>query len=152
MKIVPTPDGQIRIDIESPADLEVLSAIAQDAYSASDGLADRLAGKMAADELTEDWNEFVLPDLSEQFNAQLARIGKALKSFDPASPKPLYIEREAAEDWYGGLNQARLALEHRYHFAEQKPEGMEPKKHSAWFRNEFYGMLQWQLMEFLMLH
>lgn len=150
MKAAPTLDGRIRIDIESPLDWMILHAIPHDARSAGVDLADRLGNQMGDEGGGEDWEDFVLPDLREGFSGQIRTIEEALEPLDSENPAPIFILKEEAETWYGGLNQARLALEERYHFHDEEPEEMTPGKRSAFFRSHFYQTLQSLLLEFLM--
>lgn len=150
MRAAPTLDGRIRIDLESKMDWMIMLAIPHDARSAGVDLADRLSNELGDDPGFEDWNEFVVPDLRDGFGGQLELIEKALISIKPEEPEPIFIVREDAEQWYGGLNQARLALEERYRFQDEDPEEMTPGKRSAWFRSSFYQTLQGMLLEFLM--
>lgn len=151
MKAAPTLDGRIRIDIESKLDWMIMRAIPHDARTAGVDLADRLDDVIEDDASISDWEEFVLPELREGFSGQLEHIEMVLASLDEGSPHPIFIVKEEAETWYGGLNQARLALEDRYHFHGQDPEEMTPGRRTAWFRAQFYQTLQSLLLEFLML-
>lgn len=150
MKVGPTLQGGLRIDVESPLDWMVLRCISYDARGSLD-LADRVSGLMASDEGIEDWREYVLPDLRDGFNAQLETIeGAVALAGDGEGPAEIHIAREDAELWYGGLNQARLALEERYGFSLEDPEGMTPGKRSAWFRSQFYLQVQSVLLDYVM--
>ena len=151
MKVGPTLQGGLRIDVESPLDWMVLRCISYDARGGGIDLADRVAGAMADDEGLEDWRDYVLPDLRDGFNAQLDTIEGALAlAGDGEAPTEIHISREAADLWYGGLNQARLALEERYGFSHEDPEGMTPGKRSAWFRSQFYLHVQSVLLDHVM--
>ena len=147
MKAAPTLDGRIRIDIEDALDLAVLRAIVADAHSREDDLASRVSAGTDPD-LAEDWDDYVLPELRSSFNSQLETIVDALGELAPGDT--LFIERDHAEAWFGGLNQARLALEDRYGLAAR--EGVEPdaETKSAGIRSHFYQMLQGMLFHFLM--
>lgn len=151
MKAAPTLDGRIRIDIESKLDWMIMQAIPHDARIAGVDLADRLGDALEDDASISDWEEFVLPELKEGFGGQLAHIEIVLASLDEEAPLPIFIVKEDAGTWYGGLNQARLALEDRYHFFGEDPEEMAPGRRTAWFRAQFYQTLQSLLLEFLML-
>ncbi len=150
MKVGPTLQGGLRIDVESPLDWMVLRCISYDARGSLD-LADRVSGNMDGDEGIEDWREYVLPDLRDGFNAQLETIeGAVAHAGDGEGPAEIHIAREDADLWYGGLNQARLALEERYGFSHEDPEGMTPGKRSAWFRSQFYLQVQSVLLDHVM--
>lgn len=150
MKAAPTLDGRIRIDIESEVDWMIMQAIPHDARSSGGGLAGRLGDVPDEGSMIADWEEFVLPELSEGFSNQLVSIERVLAGLDAEAPEPIFIVKEEAELWYGGLNQARIALEERYHFHGDDPQDMTPGRRTAWFRSQFYTSLQSLLLEFLM--
>jgi hypothetical protein len=151
MKVGPTLQGGLRIDVETPLDWMVLRCISYDARGGGIDLADRVASPMGKDEQFTDWQEFVLPDLRDGFNAQLDAIeGTLALAGDGEEPTEIHISREQADLWYGGLNQARLALEERYGFSTENPEGMTPGKRSAWFRSQFYLHVQSVLLDHVM--
>ena len=149
MKVAPTLDGRLRLDLESEVDRLVLDLIVSDARSGS-GLADRL-GASLEDEPghAEDWREFVRPELQSGFDHQLAVIETALGTID-TEPATLFIPKDDAEAWYGGLNQARLALEDHHQLSRIEPDELPPTLRSAWFRAQFYLQLQTLLLQFLM--
>lgn len=148
MKVAPTLKGGLRIDVETPLDWMVLRCISYDARSSGIDLADRVSGRMEGDQGLEDWREFVLPDLREGFNSQLEAIEAAIAhAGDGEDPGEVFITRDHAELWYGGLNQARLALEDRYSLSAAQPEKMSPGKRSAWFRSQFYLHVQSLLLD-----
>ena len=98
----------------------------------------------ADEELVDDWQEFVMPDLRQEFTRQLDCVANDLRQAQPEStPSPLHddslSEEEASdadattspaatyeliipfdhiESWYGALNQARLVMQARYEFPE----------------------------------
>ncbi len=147
MKVAPTLKGGLRIDVETPLDWMVLRCIPYDARGGGD-LAGRIAAPMAGDDAMEDWQEFVLPDLRDGFNAQLETIEAAIaRAGDGEEPGEVFITKEDSELWYGGLNQARLALEERYGLSAAEPEEMTRGKRSAWFRSQFYLHIQSLLLD-----
>jgi hypothetical protein len=151
MKVGPTLQGGLRIDVENALDWMVLRCIPYDARGGDANLADRLSAPMAADEGIEDWREFVMPELQDGFNSQLETIERALVgSGGDDQPGQLFIVKEDAELWYGGLNQARLALEERYGFSDEDPATMTPGQRSAWFRSQFYLHVQSVLLDHVM--
>lgn len=147
IKVAPTLDGRLRIDLGSPIDLLALQSIVPDARLAGRRLPERLS----PDGLTEDWEEFVLPELDQRFNAQLDCIDRAVAAFDPGKPGPIFIVPEQAEDWYGGLNQARLALEERHGFSQVAPEAIPAAQRPAWARALLYQGLQSAILDHLMM-
>lgn len=151
MKVAPTLKGGLRIDVESALDWMVLRCISYDARGGGLDLADRVSAPMAGDEGVEDWEEFVLPGLRDDFNSQLESIEAAIaQAGDGEEPGEIFISREDSELWYGGLNQARLALEERYGFSHGQPEEMTPGKRSAWFRSQFYLHVQSLLLDYVL--
>jgi hypothetical protein len=147
MKAAPTLDGRIRLDLEDAIDLAVLRAIIADAHGRGDDLAARLAA-CSEPELAEDWADFVLPDLRASFNSQLETIAAALSEVTPGDT--LFIARGDAEAWFGGLNQARLALEARFGLSRDGDVARTGPARSAAIRARFYQMLQGMLLHFLM--
>lgn len=151
MKVAPTLEGGLRVDVETPLDWMVLRCIPYDARSGGFDPAARVAAPMAKDDAAEDWQEFVVPDLRESFNSQLDTIARALVGADDDDkPGLIFIRKEEAELWYGGLNQARLALEERYRFEHREPAEMSPGERSAWFRSQFYLQVQGMLLDHVM--
>lgn len=147
MKAAPTLDGRIRLDLEDAIDLAVLRAIIADARGRDDDLAGRLAAGMDAG-VADDWADYVLPELRESFDGQLAAIATALSEVAPGGA--LFITRDDAEAWFGGLNQARLALEARFGLAAADEGSLKGEARSAGIRSHFYQMLQGLLLHFLM--
>lgn len=147
MKAAPTLDGRIRLDLEDALDLAVLRAIIADARGRDDELASQLAADTHPD-LAGDWADFVLPDLQDSFNSQLETIAGALSDVTPGDA--LFIGRDDAGAWFGGLNQARLALEARFGLSGREDRSLEGATRSASIRNHFYQMLQGMLLHFLM--
>ena len=151
MKVAPVLKGGLRIDVESPMDWMVLRCIPYDARCGGLDLADRVSAPMSGDEGIKDWRDYVLPDLRDDFNAQLAAIEAAVDAAgSDDEPAELFITREGAELWYGGLNQARLALEERYDLSNAVLAEMTPGKRSAWFRSQFYLHVQSLLLTHVM--
>ena len=151
MKVAPVLKGGLRIDVESSMDWMVLRCIPYDARGGGLDLADRVSAPMSGDEGIEDWRDYVLPDLRDDFNAQLAAIEAAVDAAGrDDEPAELFISKEDAELWYGGLNQARLALEERYDLSNAILAEMTPGKRSAWFRSQFYLHVQSLLLTHVM--
>lgn len=147
MRAAPTLDGRIRLDLQDALDLAILRSIIADARGREGDLAGHLAAGTET-ELAGDWADYVLPDLREAFETQLATIAGALAEVTPGDT--LFIGRDDAEAWFGGLNQARLALEDRYRLAQSEGGEREGEAHAAGVRSHFYMMLQGLLLHFLM--
>lgn len=152
MTAAPTLDGRLRIDAEDEDDWAVLGSIATDADG--DPLADRL-GRLIRGEAAEDWREYVVPDLADEFEGRVAFVRKEVAdalALAGGGPGKLWISRERAFDWYGAINQARLALEERYRFGA---EGKAPLNQggdavAAYIRSRFYCAIQSMMLDFLM--
>lgn len=157
MKVMPTMEGGLRLEIESPTDWVMLKQIPQDATEKLDTSLPELLGDLMDDD--SEWDDLVLPDLQLIFSAQLAQVASAVteaeaNSIDSSDGEEgeLFIPRQDAEEWYGALNQARLALEERYRFGPT--EGIEdlaqfpPAKRTAFIRSQFYCTLQSILLDY----
>lgn len=156
MRVMPTLEGGLRIDVETATDWLVLEQIAPDALQ--DGTAklpERLGALMDEE---SDWDELVMPDLRNFFSGQVRKVADAIheaqREAATGSETPqgeLFIERADGALWYGALNQARLALETRYKFGpSQAVAGLDtfpPAKRSAFIRSQFYCALQSVLLE-----
>jgi hypothetical protein len=148
MKIAQTMEGGIRIDPETTADWHILRAIMLDANGHDIDLASRLGGLVTDEAIAEDWQDIVVPDLREAFADDLHYIYAAIETaaaFRNDGEAPLWITREDSFIWYSCLNQARLALEEKYHFGsdpESDSENLIPIRHEALLRNYFYSALQ----------
>jgi hypothetical protein len=158
MKAMPTLEGGLRIDTENAADWEVLRAIVSDASSNIGGidLSSRLGGLISEEAGAQDWEEFVVPDLREAFQDEVAQVGASIESAvfqAEEGPGPIWITREDVSAWYSALNQARLAIEERYSFGAGdsiSPEGLTPARRAAFIRSRFYCAIQGLLLEHVM--
>lgn len=151
MKARPIPNGAIRIELEDADDWKLLSRLLLDAHDPDYDLAADVAGRMPEGEVAEDWQDFVLPDLKDEFDAGLRRVRERVERGHEGCGGQagfLVIPRDAAQDWYGVLNRARLALEARFRFAGQKagPQ-MPPEMHAARLRDRLYCALQSLLLD-----
>ncbi|MCP5534632.1 MAG: hypothetical protein H7A51_00170 [Akkermansiaceae bacterium] len=151
MKVLPTLEGGLCIIPESESDWMELEIICSDAVRPAH-LAESLADLMDAD---SDWEEYVVPDLEENFNSQCRYVGAAITHARDHNERAVFITRPQAEKWYGAINQARLSLEARYKLAAI--DGIEgpgpeaaPELRSAYFRDRFYLFLQSMLLEYVM--
>lgn len=146
MKLELMLNGGLRIEPESEIEWEVLRCIGYDA--ATQDLVGRLAEGI--DDPAGDWREFVVPELELTFSGQLARVRQRIEEAVDGEGQ-LDIDADDAGLWYGALNQARLAIEARYHFSlgELLPND-PPERRSAFFRSQFYLDLQQLLLERVM--
>lgn len=154
MRVMPTLEGGLRIDVETATDWLVLEQIASDAL---EGGAEKLPARLGAlmDEAS-DWDEVVIPELQQFFSGQLRKVtetvGSAQRASDPEDAEgEIFIGPEDGPEWYGALNQARLALERRYKFGPTQEvtevEKFSAVKRSAFIRSQFYCALQSVLLE-----
>jgi hypothetical protein len=156
MTVMPTLEGGLRIDAEDAGDWDLLRGIVEDANGGEPDLASRLGGMVDDTEIAEDWQEFVVPDLREEFQDELAEIAAWIESaaFDAnGGAGPIWITRENAYPWYSALNQARLTLEEVYHFGPEgmaNPRKMKAEKQAAFIRSGFYSDIQSLLLEHVM--
>ena len=155
MKVMPTLEGGLRIDIESSSDWLVLEQIPTDAVEEKlFSLPEELAALMDDD---SDWDSLVAPELADLFSGQVDHVAEAVaKAAADGEDESgeIFIPREDARDWYGALNQARLALENRWGFSGSEEEdvlvGAPLQKRSAFIRSQFYLILQGLLLDYAM--
>ncbi|MEI8037458.1 MAG: hypothetical protein WCJ14_03615 [Verrucomicrobiota bacterium] len=153
MKITPTRGGGLRIDAEEPGDWLLLKGIAHDAVSGDEKPARRLGQLITDEEVAADWRDYVMPDLEAGFVADVLHVTTAIAAarFEAGDgPGPLWITREDAFPWYGTLNQARLALEERFHFGGHEsvdPADLLPVPRAAFLRSHLYCAIQSLLLE-----
>ena len=153
MKIIPTEDGSLRIEVDDPVDWQVLQGIAADAVACDKALASRLAELIADEQMAGDWREFVVPDLEDGFAQDVILVAAAVataRAESDGGPGQLQVSSDEAIHWYSALNQARLALEERFRFGPSQdidPFGLEPPRRSAFFRSQVYCAIQSLLLQ-----
>lgn len=151
MKALPIPNGGIRIELEDADDWKLLSRMLLDAHDEDYDLVADVSGGISDEQVAGDWNEFVVPDLRDQFDDAIRRVATSLeKAFEAhqGGAGRVVIPRDAAHDWYGVLNRARLALEARYRFGAAKGAAhADPEKHAARLRDRLYCALQSLLLD-----
>ena len=151
---MPTLEGGLRIEVETATDWLVLEQIAPDALKGgAENLPNRLSALM--DEGSE-WDEIVVPELEDFFTGQLRMVRDTVhaaqqeSTTDPPEGQ-FFIMRAEGAQWYGALNQARIALETHYHFGPGQElnaaESFPAPKRSAFIRSQFYCALQSVLLE-----
>jgi hypothetical protein len=155
VNITLTPEGGLRIDVMDAGEWHLLSSMADDASDRDTHLSEHLGSLIEEEAIAEDWREFVTPDLAAAFDADLAAIAAAVERAREAAAEKtgsLVISPNEGPRWYGVLNQARLALEERYHFGpgESPPAHLTPPARAAFFRSRFYCAIQSVLLEHLM--
>jgi hypothetical protein len=157
MKAAPTLEGGLKIDTEDASDWELLYAIIRDANGCEADLASRLGGSISEEAGNQDWQDYVVPDLREEFQDALNQVSAAIDSarFRAHSEAgPLWITREDAFLWYSALNQARLALEDQYHFDaldQASVASLTPEQFAAYIRSDFYSHIQGLLLEYVLV-
>lgn len=157
MKVMPTLEGGLRIDAEDEDDWDLLQCVIDDANGhEGEDLADRLGGMISEDAGAEDWRDFVIPDLREAFQDELAQVATFIETarFNAKNGAgPLWITPGDASAWYSALNQARLALEEEFRFGPSEDidsEELEGGKRMAFIRSKFYVAIQGLLLEYVM--
>lgn len=156
MKSMPTLEGGLRIDTEEASDWDLLRCIVMDANGCKTDLASRLGGLISEEAGGEDWREYVVPDLREEFQDELAQVGALIESaaFNAEGEAgPLWISPEDGFAWYGSLNQARLSLQEQYRFEPIRSidlENLTPERCAALIRFQFYGEIQDELLRHVM--
>ena len=157
MKAMPTLEGGLRIDTEDASDWELLRSIISDANGCKTDLADRLGGMITEEAGAEDWLEYVVPDLREAFQDEIAQVGAAIESavfHADGGAGPRWITRDDALPWYSSLNQARLALEEQFKFGATEladPGQFSLIRRAAFFRSKFYCAIQSLLLEYVIV-
>ena len=151
MRIAPTLQGGLRIDIESLLDWASLEFIAIDAAKLEGSLPQSLGSKMKMD---DDWKELILPDLQQSFDHQVQSVNREIKlaRSENAEQGEIHITSENLEPWYGALNQARIALENehqisQYNDIKELEEVLEDDIQVAFIKYHFYTVLQEHLLE-----
>lgn len=121
MKAAPTLEGGLRIDMEEAHDWQLFHAIISDATGHQDDLASRLGGLIRPEAGAEDWQEYIVPDLRESFQDDLNLVGAAIEAamvHASGGAGPIWITPDDCFAWYSAFNQARLAIEERFHFGQ----------------------------------
>lgn len=150
MKIRPTDAGDLELRVEVPVEWLLLVSALHDTAGADFDLAERVGG--AAAEVCEDWREWVLPDLREQFGSERRIVENVLTTGRAAGfpcPHTLTIPQRDFYAWYALFNHARLALEARWSFGpdpKQPAEGAD-EFNAALLRERFYRFIQAHLLD-----
>lgn len=158
MKAIPIDNGGLCLEMEDADDWKLLARMLLDARDPEFDLAEDLGGQVTDEAVAGDWREFVVPDLRVSFDDGLERVAKAIHRAhqDSAGGAGLVlIPRDAGAEWYGALNNARLALEARHKFGRDshdrpRPQvvaGFSSEKRAAFLRERLYCALQCALLE-----
>jgi hypothetical protein len=153
MKITPTLEGGLRVDVEDAGDWFVLRGITRDAVAGDEELSSRLGALITDEEMSADWREIVVPDLEEGFQNDLVHVTEAIHAAKEDGGGHLWIEPENAWHWYSALNQARLALHAIHHFESAgglSPADLDPADRNAFVRSQFYCAFQTLLLDHVM--
>lgn len=152
MNLTPTAEGGLELHLDHRAEWLMVASILHDANRPGFDLAAAVGARMADTGDWEDWCEWVLPDLREGFEQHLRTVAAAIEDGAKegfTQPGTVVIPHDAFFDWYAALNQARLALETKYQFA-QKPrietEDTPTNRGAAHFRSQFYSFLQGHML------
>lgn len=153
MKITPTLEGGLRVDIEDAGDWFVLLGITRDAVSGDEKLSRRLGALITDEEISADWRDIVVPELEENFETDLAHVTEAIRAAEEVGDGHLWITADNAWHWYSALNQARLALHGIHHFESigaVSAADLEPGARNAFVRSQFYCAFQTLLLDHVM--
>jgi hypothetical protein len=156
MKAMPTLEGGLRIDTEDGSDWELLRSIITDANGCEADLASRLGALISEEAGSEDWQEYVVPDLREEFQDELAQVGATIEAaihHASGAAGPIWITPDDVSPWYSSLNQARLAIEEHFQFGQREITGIKkltPERRAAYLRSQFYSAIQGLLLEHVM--
>lgn len=156
MKVMQTLEGGLRIDAEDEGDWLLLNGIPRDAISCEETLAERLGNLITDVDVAMDWKEYIVPDLEEGFHSDIAYVSAAVAAArmeTAGGPGAVWITPDDAMQWYSAMNQARLALEERFHFGPSEsidPLSLLPAVRSAFLRSQFYCAIQSLLLEHVM--
>jgi hypothetical protein len=148
MRISPTAEGGLRLDLEDETDWLMLAAIAHDAVSCDEPLAGRLGRLVTDEDAAADWREFIQPEVAAGFEADIDHVLAALdraREDSAGAAGSLWIARGEALHWYSVLNQARLAIEDLHHFGPGEridPASLEENARTAFLRSRFYCAFQ----------
>lgn len=153
MNVALTLEGGLRIDTRDASDWDLLRCIINDANGRGTDLASQLGGLITPEAGAEDWQEYVVPDLREEFQDELAQIHASIESAafkSESGAGSLWIHPEHAFAWYGSFNQARLSLEEIHHFTEMNDHDLinaSPEQQAAYIRSDFYANIQTLLLK-----
>lgn len=154
MNIIPTLEGGLRIDTETAADWALLRHLVHDAADRPRSLGEQLGEGVGDEQATDDWREFVVPGLDQQFSESLAHVGQAVAIAERehgGGTGPLWITREDGLHWFSALNQARLSIEERFRFGARPEDAAglsaDDLRRSAYLRSQLYCAIQSLLLE-----
>jgi len=147
MKIGPTQDGRIQLSLDDKGEMQVFRTLIQDAYAENGAVA--LTTRLALGGGDEDWQEFVQPELQEQYQTEVSVVEELLNQAVAAGETVLYMSPDNARAWYSVLNQARLHLNHDHVVMEEcsRLEGDGPRSHAS-YRERFYVDLQSIMLDY----
>ena len=107
----------------------------------------------AEDEIIEDWESLIHPDLRDQFKTSLDVVLTDMSEIkgrkrDGEMEYRLTVPKKHADDWCSALNQARLVLHEKFGLPDEESELDIEGGHGQWMamvQSEIYG----NIMEFL---
>ena len=148
MKIYPTLEGGLSVQPESDYEWSMLEMIPQD-IGLSGRLAESLAGLMDDE---SEWDEWVVPDLVEAFDAQGAYVAEVIaKTRHSPEVLPVFVTKDDVDSWYGAVNQARLGLHSLYQLDSlDSLDDVSEEVAAAYFRDRFYTALLSLFLEYIM--
>ena len=112
------------------------------------------------DELSRDWQEYVVPDLRAGFDTALARVQHDLAENlcetdgEDDFPFRLQVPLDHVDAWLSALNQARLVLAARHSFSDEELAGhfhpqLTSLRELALYQITIYGWMQELLLSTL---
>jgi len=149
MEIGPTIDGRIKIALNGENDYAFFAELLQDAMS-EEGV-ESIVDQIGARGTDDDWEEFVKPDLAEQFQQETLKVGEILAKAQEAQKMDIFIDSENAQNWYSTLNQARLNLENQHNISSM-PEVLaevEPEHLILKMKYENYTYIQSTILDLM---
>ena len=105
------------------------------------------------EELCQDWDEYVRPELEKVFSSNRKIVSDDLASLDhPQAGSRLVISVDHLDAWINTLNQARLIIVEENGFAESEldqhdPPDLATRRGLALLKLHFYAHLQELLLE-----
>lgn len=151
MKIGPTIDKRIKLQLDHDGDIYLLTQLVSDAVNDDD--TDSLVNQVGCKMDDEDWEEFVKPDLISHFRDEIVKVSEVIQSAIEEKEKEIFISKDISREWYSTLNQARLHLEKKYTLSEVEDgfqlEDLDDELVDPAIKNNFYTHLQGLILEYI---
>ena len=169
MQLISNDDGTWEMLEVRELELLMLSKIAEsadpgDSQAAFERLYPSPLGRPSIDEsedeIMDDWESLIHPDLKEQFNSAIGVVQADLaemksKKRGGEMEYSLKVPKKHADDWCSALNQARLVLHEKYKLPDEDEELEDENGHGQWMalvQSEIYGgVIEFLVQEILWL-